>query len=816
MGFVEIINASPAAFRIVHLDALISSRRRRQIQHVLFLTVLFAGAFSVGSAFTPWRAPDALWALFFLVSPLYLCFFLLEFYYRANAVSSVVFRHGGQEYELSVEASRIFAPLSILSGKPIVFRELIGVFAATDFARLLSLRTGAVIGDTRAQRETEVVNMEEFLEAAVDCADARGRTTVRMSDILETLLRRDPVFAKAVFDLRIQREELVGAASWVEDEFDEAYRADQWWRWENLSRIAGIGTDLGYGYTYALNQYSSGVSLGSAHFSREARTEEIDRIESALLRSAEANVLLVGSEGVGKHAILEGLAERVNQGAVPLALEFKRMVVLDTASIEAAMKTKSAIEGLLLRIFDEAVRAGNIILVIENLPGVVSSFRSLGVDLIEIIEPFIAGSALQVIALADSERFHRELESNAKLMKLFEKIELPEPSGERVIKMLEDVLSVLEPRTGKIFTYGAVRRAADLAERFITEGAMPEKAIDILDQAAASAPADTTIVTASAIDAVVEKKTHIPTTVANAEEGKKLLALERLLAERVIGQEQAVRAIANALRRARSGLHSGSRPIGSFLFLGPTGVGKTETAKALAEAYFGGEKALVRFDMSEYQGPDGMAKLIGAHDGIDPGILSTDLRERPFSLLLFDEFEKASPDVQNLFLQILDEGFFSDGAGKRVSARETMIIATSNAGAGMIWDLLKEGKERADIESRVIDAIRRDRIFSPELLNRFDAVVVFHPLDRDQLRQVAFLLLRDLQARLREQEIEFEPTDELASKVVELGYDATFGARPMRRAIADHIEQAIAKKILEGTLRRGDRATFSKEEVASL
>jgi len=345
---------------------------------------------------------------------------------------------------------------------------------------------------------------------------------------------------------------------------------------------------------------------------------------------------------------------------------------------------------------------------------------------------------------------------------------------------------------------------------------MPEKAIDLLEQAASATPANQVVITPADIDMVVEKKTHIPTTIAEPEERSKLLHLEEFLEARVIGQSRAMHAVADALRRARSGLRAGTRPVGSFLFLGPTGVGKTETAKALAANYFGGEDAMFRFDMSEYQGADGIEKLIGSRDAHDPGILTSRLREKPFSLLLFDEFEKASREVHNLFLQILDEGLFSDGAGKRVSARETMIIVTSNAGANIIWDLLKEGREVADIEGRVIDAIRRERIFAPELLNRFDATIVYRPLDKAELARVAMLLLQDLTARLQKQEIIFEPTPELAAKVVEIGYDPTFGARPMRRAVADRVEQVIAKKILEGTLKRGDTFRFSVEDIAHL
>jgi ATP-dependent Clp protease ATP-binding subunit ClpA len=454
--------------------------------------------------------------------------------------------------------------------------------------------------------------------------------------------------------------------------------------------------------------------------------------------------------------------------------------------------------------------------VIENLPGFIKSASELGTALMEILEPALGGSAIQVIAFSDHASYHRDLEPNGKVTKFFEKIDIPEPTPERSLRMIEDVLAVLEPASDKRFMFQTLIRAVDLADRFIAEGAMPEKAIDLLNEAASVAGTGRTLIGPEDIEAVVKKRTNIPTGEAEGKEKEMLLHMEDLLRRRIVDQEHAVRAIADALRRARSGLKSTSRPIGSFLFLGPTGVGKTETAKALAEVYFGDKNAFIRFDMSEYQGEDGMKKLIGGYDVKEPGILSKRVREQPFSLLLFDEFEKASREVHNLFLQILDEGFFSDALGKRVSMRETMIIATSNAGTNLIWELLKEGKEFADIESRVINSIREERIFSIELLNRFDSMIVYHPLDRDQLQSVALLLLDELSRKLEVQEIHFTPTEELASRVAEIGYDPAFGARPMRRAIADRVEQIIAKKILAGELKRGDTFSFSKEDIAGL
>jgi len=286
--------------------------------------------------------------------------------------------------------------------------------------------------------------------------------------------------------------------------------------------------------------------------------------------------------------------------------------------------------------------------------------------------------------------------------------------------------------------------------------------------------------------------------------------------KRVVGQEEALRVLAEALRRLRSGLASRKRPIGAFLFLGPTGVGKTETAKALAEVYFGGEEAMRRFDMSEYRGEDALEKLIGSAASSTHGVLTERIHERPFSLLLFDEFEKASPDVLNLFLQILDEGFYSDPRGFRVSLRETMIIATSNAGANLIWDLVSAGKDPTVEKETIINEVRKNGMFSPELLNRFDAVVVYRPLSREDLKKIAALMLNEVAARLKEKDIFFEITPELVERITQIGYDPVFGARPMRRMISEKIESVIARRILRDELRRGSALSLSREDMDNL
>jgi ATP-dependent Clp protease ATP-binding subunit ClpC len=316
---------------------------------------------------------------------------------------------------------------------------------------------------------------------------------------------------------------------------------------------------------------------------------------------------------------------------------------------------------------------------------------------------------------------------------------------------------------------------------------------------------------------LVEVKTGIPREAASGStDTKTLLNLEKILAERIIGQEEGVKAIAAAMRRARAGITNPKRPMGSFLFLGPTGVGKTETTKALADSFFGGESAIIRLDMSEYRTMDALERLIGNFDLGKPGVLTSALRDKPYGVLLLDEFEKTSKDVLDLFLQVLDEGMFADMSGRKVSARNLIIIATSNAGSEMIWQMVKEGGPGALNKEVIIEDIIKRAIFKPELLNRFDGVVVFHPLGRDELTRIAELMVKKFSKSLADKGLEIAITPELINALVEKGSDPTFGARPMNRAIQDKVETMIADKILSGAAQPGTKIIFTPEEIAAI
>ena len=391
------------------------------------------------------------------------------------------------------------------------------------------------------------------------------------------------------------------------------------------------------------------------------------------------------------------------------------------------------------------------------------------------------------------------------------------PDLTATIRVLERIALTHEPRYQIFFHYSAVRAIARAADRYIVEGVLPDKAIELLvDVASKAAQSGHSEISEAFVYQVVSEQTGIPAGPIAAEERDRLLNLEDQLHQLVVGQDAAITAIARTMRRARSGIQDSEKPIGSFLFLGPTGVGKTETAKALATVFFGGEHELQRLDMSEYSGEAAVAQLIGTAEA--PGVLPSMLREHPYCVLLLDEFEKASQPVHDVFLQILDEGRFTDARGVRVNARNTIIIATSNAGSQLILRTVQQRKELDHLTGYIIDHIVTEGILRPELINRFDSTIVFEPLDIEAQTEVASLMLRQLYARIRDRGYELRVADALLDVLVQQGYDPEYGARPMRRILQDVIEEKVAQRIISGRLQKGDTITlttadFTPEEL---
>ncbi|OGH96198.1 MAG: ATP-dependent Clp protease ATP-binding subunit ClpC [Candidatus Melainabacteria bacterium GWA2_34_9] len=608
------------------------------------------------------------------------------------------------------------------------------------------------------------------------------------------------------------------------------------------------------------------------------REKEIERLIQILGRRTKNNPVLIGEPGVGKTAIAEGLALRIVNCEVPEFLEDKRIVQLDMGLLVAGTKYRGEFEERLKKIMDEIRGAGNVILIIDEMHTLIGAGAAEGaIDAANILKPVLSRGELQVIGATTLDEYRKHVEKDAALERRFQPIYIEQPSVDEAIEIIKGLRTKYEEHHKLIISDAAIEAAVKLSDRYITDRFLPDKAIDLIDEAssrvrlqASSLPpegkeiekelkqviknkeqsirnqefekasqlrdteaelkdkirevsqkwkteqeANKSVVTEEEIAIIISTWTGVPVTKLTETETERLLKLEELLHARVIGQHSAVVAISKAIRRARVGLKSPNRPVGSFAFCGPTGVGKTELAKALAESVFGSEDNIIRVDMSEYMEKHAVSKLIGSPPGYvgynEGGQLTEAVRKKPYSLVLFDEIEKAHPDVFNMLLQILDDGRLTDSRGRVVDFKNTIIIMTSNVGARTMENQSKLGfavaeNEESDRYEKMKDTVMEElkKAFRPEFLNRLDDIIVFAHLTKPEIRQIVDIMLSDLIKRLTTQEIKVEVIDEAKDYLAEEGYSQTYGARPLRRLIQKKIEDPIAEEILTGMYKEGD------------
>lgn len=626
------------------------------------------------------------------------------------------------------------------------------------------------------------------------------------------LWNTDAQFQSFLFSAGVGKDDLVGAARWLEYRSEVWKYREAWWRKEHLMQISPLGGDWAFGATYRLDRYGTEVAASPALPESPLYHKTLEELARALSRDRNANALLVGVFGSDGAGVMQDFANIISGGEHPV-LGRKRIVLLDAELLVSSTGDRTAFERETLAILEEASSAGNVILAIPNLPALLENAKQMGVDLVTLLEPYLLSPELQVVAMSGENEFHRVIEGNTVLITRFERVAVEPIEEGALLRALEDEIVAFERKYGVFYTYQAVRAATESAREYFIGAETLGKALGILEESAIFAQRKKKyFVEKEDVLELVGAKTGIPVGRITEEEKGTLLQLERILHERVVGQDEAVGLIASAMRRARAGVRSTKRPIGSFLFIGPTGVGKTETAKALAEVFFGDEEKIVRFDMSEYQTPDALSRLIGGMGESAIGTLSTALRKKPYGVVLLDEFEKTNPNVHDLFLQILDEGMFSDAQGRRVNARNILFIATSNAGSELIWEAVKKGENIPKMKDEIIGEIIREGKFKPELLNRFDGVVLFHPLAPEHLKKIAALMLAGLKKRLRERGIDLVVNNLLVEYVAREGYDPVFGARPMKRVIQEKIEQAVAEKLISGELRAGSSVEFAERD----
>jgi len=672
-------------------------------------------------------------------------------------------------------------------------------------------------------RQDDSKNNQEFnsvFEKAALLAINNFHRHIEIRDFLVAATEESPKFKEILDAINMESGDVDHVTAW-EDSLEYQLRARrQFWRLENLMKKRGIGKQWSAGYTVNLDRYSVEVTeiIAKQNLSIQliGHQKEIYAIERILARSGENNVLLVGRSGSGRSTVAYAFAKKVVEGRSFSNLNDKRVLELDMQAVLAGLDTPGEILERLKIIFSEAVSAGNVILIIDEIHNYLGSDKGpAAVDITSVILPYLSSSNFQVIGITTYEGWHKYIENNVSIKNLFVKVEVSEATAEQTIFILEDMLPGLERKYKISASYRVLRDVVKLTERYIQDAPFPEKAIDILSEAfiyTVSKGGNSILV--EDINKIISERVEVPVGVVQEEEREKLLTLEQRIHQRIVNQEEAVKLISEAMRRARVGVKAGKRPIGSFLFLGPTGVGKTETSKALAVAYYGSEERMIRFDMSEYQEISSINRLIGSVEMSEPGLFAKAVSDNPFSLILLDEIEKAHPNILNLFLQVFDEGWLTDAFGKKVSLTDCIIIGTSNAGAELIRENVKQGKSLDSFKDDLTDYLLKQGVFKPEFLNRFDAVVVFRPLTHEHLIQIAILMMNDLSKRLMEgMGIRLIVNPDLIEKIVELGYQPEFGARPMRRVIQDEIESRIAKRILEQNLKRGDFIEIKASDI---
>ncbi len=612
----------------------------------------------------------------------------------------------------------------------------------------------------------------------------------------------------------------LGAIRWVVNERINFKLKERWWSSDNLLKSKSLGSSWSFGYTSNLNRFSKPI-LTSSIYSRFVSTpayamQKVEELSYSLIKEKAGNALIVGEAGVGKTDIVVALDTQIKNNMSIAGLQHRRIIVLDTERFVAVSETAPQLEKYIISVFDEALRSGNCILVIENMSHFIASVLSRNVSLPELLDPYLAHPDLLFIATDTPGNFHQFLQPQGALLRRFSQIILDVPDTESVVNILQRASVQSEVAHNVSFTYPALIAIAQAANRYVTDGVLPDSALTLLVEVATNCKntSEHVWITPEVVSQFLKNKTGIPMGQITEEERDMLMHLEDVLHERVIGQSSAIDAIANTMRRARVGIQSSTRPIGSFLFLGSTGVGKTETAKTLSEVFFGDKENMVRFDMSEYSSPDSLHSFIG--DTERSGSLGSVLHDHPYTVLLLDEFEKAHQTIHDLFLQILDEGAFTDGRGHRVNARNTIVIATSNAGSELIYKTKYERESNRALDQRVIDYIIDQKIFRPELINRFDNTIIFEPLRLDEQKQIADLMLRDLRSRIEEKGFKLEVGEDIKDYLIEHGYSEKFGAREMRRQIQDIIESAIADRIIMDNLHPGSTIKLSAQDIKNI
>lgn len=652
----------------------------------------------------------------------------------------------------------------------------------------------------------------EALVEAYTLAWDSAQEKVRALDIVMPTYDRDEKLRELLYELEIDRTKLWNAVAWFRVNNQLIEQRQLYRRMARLKPSSNMDRAYTALATPLLDSFSHDWTLAAKWGHVDlcvARDAEIRQVFDAI-ESGRFGAILVGPEGVGKESVIGGIARLMVLESVPKQFQDKRLLEVDIPRLIGGSNAAQAQEHL-LRVISEVSRARNIILYMRDLEKIlgISSGDEESLDLASVLADAVSRGYLYCITSSTDEHYTKYIEKSP-LGSVMARVDVVEPDINRAIQMIESKIGYMEAKYGVYFSYHALAEVVSLTDRYIHDKHLPAKALEVLESVAVKVSRrENKTVDGQAIAEVITELTKIPVTKLTQDESKNLLNLEQRIHERMIGQEEAVSMVSAALRRARVELREGKRPIANFLFLGPTGVGKTELAKTVAEVYFGQEDYMIRLDMSEYQNKDSVSKMIGDQNGVQ-GYLTEAVRKMPFALVLLDEIEKAHPDILNLFLQVMDDGRLTDGQGRTIDFTNSILIATSNVGSALIQENVRAGKTMEVIKEELIEK-ELVKAMRPELINRFDGVIIFKPLDRPAVISITKLMLKKIGKMLDSKGYGFKITDTATEQLADLGFEPEFGARPLRRLLQERVEDAIATKILEGGVARRDTISIAND-----
>ena len=688
--------------------------------------------------------------------------------------------------------------------------ELVKILSKTQSGVFLMARFGLTIQLFEILAPYFPTAAETIYQNALDLHKKTNSSEITGAILVVALIESIPDYPQILNQLKLSIDDLYQGINWYNHLYGTIKKTDK------HTHSGGIARDLAFGYTPTLQRFAINLSEQHAGYSQKIQqsknSETVQKIIHIFTHGGRQNVSLIGTYGSGRSVIVSAFAETImNADAkIPNSLKYRQIYSLDAPSIISSVSNNSELEYLMISIFNEIYSAKNIILCLDNAhlffeegPG--------SIDISNLLTPILEAGNIRMILIMDNQKFLEISAKNPALVNALNKINVEPADYEETIKILMDQTPYMENQKNVVYTYKALTTAYRLSEQYIHDVAMPGKAKLLLETAASYA--EDGIVTETTVEIAVEKSYGVKVKVADStEDREKLLNLEQLIHERMIDQTEAVSAVSNALRRAGAGVRNQNRPIGTFLFLGPTGVGKTELAKTLSEVYFSGESNIVRLDMNEFVSMSDVSRLIrdGATDALS---LTAQVMKQPFSVVLLDEIEKAHSSVLTTLLQVLDEGILRDEKNREVSFRDCIIIATSNAGANEIREKITAGEQIEDFKDEILDDLIKNNEFKPEFLNRFDEICLFKPLSKEDLLQVLDLIIASVNKTLETQKISVNVSNEAKQILIEKGYDPKMGARPMRRIVQKTVENIVAASILSGAATPGSTLTITPSEI---